>query len=81
MEADIDEVSVLQASALQDGGEMAAQVVTTDDVIVSRTAPAADTHINVRQSETTFSSCFLEQAGWGEEGAYFTSLRTASRVR
>lgn len=62
VEADVDEVSVLQTGALQDGGKMAAQVVSSDDVIVGRMTPAADTHILIkvwtiltqRQHETAF---------------------------
>lgn len=62
---------------------MAAQVVPADDVIVSRTAPAADTHVDTRQSETTFPSCFFGAGwlGWGRGVVYLTSLHTASRVR
>ena len=34
VKADMDEVSVLQPSAEQDGGEMAAEIVSTYDVIL-----------------------------------------------
>lgn len=43
MEADVDEVSVLQARGLEDGSEVAAQVVTPYNVILSAAAPAAET--------------------------------------
>ena len=43
VEADVDEVSVLQARGLEDRGEVAAQVVAPDDVILSAAAPTAET--------------------------------------
>lgn len=44
MEADVDEVPVLQARALQDGGEVAAEVISSHQVVLLVTAPAAETH-------------------------------------
>lgn len=43
VEADVDEVPVLQPGALQDGGEVAAEVVPAHDVVVSGVAPTAAT--------------------------------------
>ena len=44
VKADMDEVSVLQPSAEQDGGEMAAEIVSTYDVILCSLASTAKTH-------------------------------------
>lgn len=41
----MDEVSVLQTGGLQDGGKLAAQSVSPDDVVVGRMTPAADAQI------------------------------------
>lgn len=48
VEADIDEVSVLQAGGFQDGGKLAAQSVSPDNVVVGRMAPAADAQILIK---------------------------------
>lgn len=60
MEADIDEVSVLQTGAEQDGWKVTTEVVSSDDVILTRSAPTAEKHsliwvwtlINQRQQKT-----------------------------
>lgn len=44
MEADVDEVSILQSCAQQNGREMAAQVIPTHDVVLSGAASAAKVH-------------------------------------
>ena len=49
VKADMDEVSVLQPSAEQDGGEMAAEIVSTYDVIVCSLAPTAKTHTHTQR--------------------------------
>lgn len=46
MEADVDEVSILQPSSLQDGGKMAAQMVSSNNVGIGCTTPAAVTHFD-----------------------------------
>lgn len=47
VEADVDEVSVLQTGAVQDGRKVTAEVVSPDDVVLGRAAPTAETHISI----------------------------------
>lgn len=47
MEADIDEVSVLQTGAEQDGWKVTTEVVSSDDVILTRSAPTAETQFDL----------------------------------